>query len=201
MTTSATNDNGLPPSQVGSGLVASEEHLVLLKQAFVWALDSTLWPLPLKQSARNKFNVKRKRQLMRAYLSLLGRVTGLSRQFPQDERLGNIVGIVSAGIKELKANQGWIVYTAKGRRSWNTRRRTKPAIGPRLLLAICIAKELWPKRSPYQVVGEQLGHAQDKNPDAVSTRKRAIEKQVFRVIEQFRFIPTGRESRSEPDRR
>jgi hypothetical protein len=194
MTTRENKDNGLPPSQIGSAHVASEDQIPFLKEAFVWALDTTHWPMPLKELPLSKVKARRRRQLLRAYQLLLGRVTGLRRRFPREEPLKNIAGTISLGIRELRANQGEVAYLSKGGFGWHTRKRTMPAIGPRLLLAVCIAKELWPKRSPYQAAVEQQGYAQDPNPEVVDSHRRAIEKQVFRVLnhpEKYLYIGVG----------
>lgn len=184
MAISETHDNGLRQSQIASAHVASEAQRVFLKEVFIWALDPAHWPRSLKESETEigKARKKQKRQQLRAYQALSGRVAGLRKQFPHDEASIGLSDIISAKMRELKDGLGWVAYTAKDGFSWYMRKGAKPAIGSRLLLAVCIAKELWPERSPYQVVLEQLGYAEDANPDVLNNQKRAIEKQVFRVL-------------------
>jgi hypothetical protein len=142
---------------------------------------------------------KKKRQQLRAYKALSGRIADLLRQFPQDQALSDISARMSTRINQLRDGLAWVAYTAKGGYSWYVRRGVMPAIAPRQLLAVCIAKELWPDRSPYQVVIEQMGYARDEKPEIVNNRIRALEKQVFRVLRHPEKYPVaGGERTSDP---
>jgi hypothetical protein len=193
MTRFQIHDNGLRQSQIVSPDVASEAQGVFLKEVFIWVLDPAHWPRSLKESETEigRARKKQKRQQFRAYQALSERVGDLLQKFPHDKALLGISEIMSARIKEFRDSFRWVAYTAEDGYNWFMRRGAKPAIGPRLLLAVCIAKELWPERSPYQVVVEQMGHAQDHNPDVVNNHIRAVEKQVFRVLRQPEKYPVA----------
>jgi len=154
--------------------------------------------MALKESEneRGKARKKQEHQQFRAYQALSERVEALLQRFPQDKALIGISEIMSARIKELRDSLRWVSYTARDGYSWFMRRGAKPAIGPRLLLAVCIARELWPERSPYQVVVEQIGHTQDENADVVNNHIRAVEKQVFRVLRHPEKYPAFGADRS-----
>ena len=188
MPTRDRKDNGLLESQNGSGRVASEAQIPFLNELLRWSLDTTHWPVPAKQSANAPWR-RRKRSNLRAYQSLARRIERLLRQFPQDERLRRIAAEMAEAIKDPKAASQLVSYSSKGGYSWFIPRGVKPAIGPRLLLAVCIAKELYPARSPYQVVLEESGKIEGKNADAVNCQKRAIEKQIFRVLQHPEKYP------------
>ena len=171
--------SGLQEHRTGPPRVASGQRAFLI-EVFCWATDPMRWPTPLKERPRSEFKKKRKRRQLRAYQSLLERVARLRRDFPQDEPLRRVSSIVSDGINELR---NWVTYGSRDGYSWSVQKGgAKPAIGPRLLLAVCIAKTLWPGRSPYQAVAEQLGFGPGTSVDAIENQKRAIEKQIFRVI-------------------
>jgi hypothetical protein len=192
--------NGIPQHQIGSGSVASAAQRLSLEQAFVYALDPTHWPMTLKESQNQmrEAKKKKKRQQLRAYKALLGRIAGLLRQFPQDQALSDISGRMSTRINQLRDGLAWVAYTAKDGYSWCMCRGVMPAIAPRQLLAVCIAKELWPDRSPYQVVIEQMGYAHEK-AEIVNNHIRALEKQVFRVLRHPEEYPVfGGERTTDP---
>jgi len=201
MTSFETPVEELLQHQIGSAPVASVAQRLFLRQVFVWALDPAHSPMTLKESQNEirEAGKKKKRQQLRAYKALLGRIAELLRQFPQDQALSEIAGIMSTRVQQLRERLTWVAYTAKDGYSCYMCRGVMPAIAPRQLLAACIAKELWPNRSPYQVIVEQMGHAGDENPDVMKNHIRAIAKQVFRVLREPEKYPVfGGERATDP---
>jgi hypothetical protein len=193
MATNCVGRNGLVRSQIGSVRVASDERH-FLEELFHWALDSAHHPVQHKESDSKYALLKKreKRQCLKAYRGLETRVRGLLHRFPQDARLRRVLVTVSEGVSELerKRTGGWVSHQSRDRQhGWYAPKGVMPAIGPRLLLAVCIAKELWPTESPYQLVVKGQGGSQLGNIDALDARTRAVEKQVSRVLTNTEKYP------------
>jgi hypothetical protein len=186
-------DKVLPLHEIGSGQVTSEAERVLLQEVFVWLLDQAHLPSTQKESdnALRRAKKKRQRQELRICKAIFGRVQELVRQFPENQTWIVISESISARIIELSEQMQWVAYTANDGYSWYMRRGVMPAIGPRLLLALCIAQELWPERSPYRVVVEQMGLAGDPNPDIVDNSIRAIKKRALDVLKSPEKYPVA----------
>lgn len=188
-----TPDKELPLREIGSAQVTSEAERIFLQEVLVWLLDPAHLPMTQKEadSPLRRAKRKRQRQELRSCKALLERVAGLQQHYPQDKRWVIISEMISGRIKELREARQWVAYAAKDGYSWYMRRGVMPAIAPRLLLALCIARELWPDRSPYQVVVEQMGHAQDANPDIVNNYTRAIQKRALDVLKKPEKYPVA----------
>jgi hypothetical protein len=181
----------LPLHEIGSRQVTSERERVFLQEVFVWLLDQAHLPKTQKESdnPRRRAKKNRQRQEVRSCKALLQRVADLQRHFPRDKRWVAISEILSGIVKELSEQMLWVAYSAKDGYSWHVRRGVMPAVGPRLLLALCIAKGVWPERSPYQVVVEHMGLAGDPNPDIVENHIRAIKKRALDVLKYPKKYP------------
>jgi hypothetical protein len=199
MATSEKQDKELLPHEIGSRQVTSRAERVFLEELFVWQLDRTHWPRTQKELGGENRRGRKQTQQNRVYKAMLGRVSSLSRQFPQDRTWLVVYEVISLRIRELREQTRLVTYAAKDGHNWYMPRGVMPAIGPRVLLALCIAKELYPARSPYLVVVGQMGYAQDPNPDIVNNYIRAIQKRGLDVLKQPRRYPVfGGERTADP---
>jgi hypothetical protein len=201
MARSETSGKELQPYRIGARQVTSPAECIFLEELFVWLLDQAHWPRTQKEWGNGNRGGHKKQQLqqLRAYKAMLGRVRSLSRQFPHDRAWLDVSEVISRRITELGELTRLVTYAAKDGFNWYMPKGVMPAIGPRLLLALCIAKELHPARSPYLVVIEQMGQAQDPNPDIVNNYIRAIQKRGLDVIRQPKKYPVfGGERTSDP---
>ena len=158
-------------SQIGSAAVTRERSL--LKSLFRWLLNPG--HLPVKAGLRPK-----RKAMQRAYRTLLRRVAALKKRFPSENApLISIGAIISERARALTETRDWVSYRSKdGGYSWYAKKGVQPAWAPRLTLAVCIAKVLHPRQSPYILVAEELGR------QGVRLERRAIEMQVHRLLDK-----------------
>lgn len=186
-----TADKELPQHEIGSAQVTSVTERVFLGEVFAWLLDPTHLPMTQKESDTPMRRAKknRKRQYLRKCKAILERVNELRREFPDEKTWIDVSETISARIDGLSEEMTRVTYAARDGSSWYMSKGIMPAIGPRLLLAVCIAQELWPERSPYQAVVEQMGQAADPNRDAIDSRTRAIRKRALDVLKRPNRYP------------
>ncbi|HZQ23315.1 MAG TPA: hypothetical protein VFA89_10985 [Terriglobales bacterium] len=82
----------------------------------------------------------------------------LMELYPEDQsQLQGICSTLQLKVRQIKEDRGFVTFRAKdGGNSWYVKKGPRPAVAPRLFLALCIAKALWPSKSPYDVVVRQL---------------------------------------------
>jgi len=160
-------------SRIGTAAVTKRDT-VFLEELFHWLLTPAHFPEAVSAIGRSRSAKK-----FRAYQLLLERLRDFMQRFPEDKtQLGEVCSILASMVsKETEARRGQVSYHAKDQtNSWYVRKGPQPAVAPRLLFAACIAKELYPKKSPYNSVWEELkrnGHHMEK---------RSVELQVWRPL-------------------
>ena len=167
-----TDNNKHLSSRIGTLLVTKSQS-TFLHELFGWLLDPTHFPEPAQSRGRSKTAKK-----CRAYGLLMKRATKFRVLFPEDkDQLRRICSAFELMLGKMKENLGLVSYDAKDHsNSWYVRKGPRPAVAPRLLLAACIAKVLWPNRSPYDSVVKQLKSKHHH------MEKVAVERQVRRLL-------------------
>ena len=156
-------------SRIDSAAVTCDRSF--LESLFHWLLSPAHFPEVTSRTGRRK-------QTLRAYRLLSGRVKGLMRRFPSENApLAGVLAIVYERVRKISETRGWVTYVSKDRKqSWYVPKGSLPAIAPRLLLAACIAKALDSGKAPYDLVVEEL------SSNGLHMEKRTVEMQIRRLL-------------------